>query len=59
MQALRFNRYKRTLSFRVTELDEERIQIILRKYKVPFGISRSSRMRALIRILAAEDKSNK
>lgn len=58
MHAHSWRGYYYTISFRVSELDEVRIQAVMRKYKVPFGISRSSRMRALFRILvAAENKS--
>jgi hypothetical protein len=56
VQAWRFRRtrhLKHTVAWRGNKQDIERIELVFRKYHVPWGISRSSRFRALFRILAA------
>jgi len=49
-------RFKHTISWRGSTYDLERIQVVFRRYRVPWGISRSARFRVLFRLLAAAEK---
>lgn len=56
LRSKRYRRFKHTVSWRADRYDRERIELVFRKYHVPWGISRSSRFRALFRILAAKSE---